>query len=172
MSDGRRIVEPLDCKASFQKRHEKSAAPAQGFQNRLSLPGIGQIKLQLLPGSLCMQVFIQFRAQNAVIVSFDLPLAVLHRAASPSGAPIVIMAQNGGRGPEKRPVPPPRGVQPPDPGVQKSSRRAAASCSTSSSVLPGQKLTRIAPSTTGPGSPMASSTWLRCPLEQAEPADT
>ena len=50
--------------------------------------------------------------------------------------------------------------------------RAWQRAETSASVLSRENETRMEPSMTAGGRPMASSTWLRCPFEQAEPAET
>ena len=52
------------------------------------------------------------------------------------------------------------------------SPRAAASRWISSSVVSALRLTRMALSTSSLATPMAVSTWLRCPLAQADPAET
>ena len=51
-------------------------------------------------------------------------------------------------------------------------RRACTKASTSSSVFSAEKETRIEPSMVAGGRCIASKTWLRCPREQAEPAET
>ena len=50
--------------------------------------------------------------------------------------------------------------------------RAWQRAETSASVLSRENETRMEPSMTAGGRPMDSSTWLRCPFEQAEPAET
>ena len=53
-----------------------------------------------------------------------------------------------------------------------SSRMTETRVSSSSAVVSRHRETRKEPSMISGGRPMASSTWLRCPLAQAEPAET
>ena len=52
------------------------------------------------------------------------------------------------------------------------SRTASSSSKTSASVVNRLRLARTEPSISAGSIPIASSTWLRCPLAQADPAET